>query len=341
MSRTRSLLVLLAALLLVALVLYLGYRSQPSPAPRIPAEPLAGLGWLPAEATLVGGLDLEALRGQAWLLALLDRGAGAVQEDAEYQAFVEATGFDYRRDLDRVWLARLKGELRTETAGVAEGRFSRGDILNYVQTESTALPYDQFTIYEVPLPAREGDSRQRRFVFAFLDDSHLAFGSGAQLVQQVIDCWLGRATAVADDGARAKELAQAAAGRQAWVVGTADDWLKLVPGDHEDQATLTEVITQMAAGLSVQEEGLELTAEARCRQASQAERLRDNLGLMIVVGQLALSRDTGETAQFIRGALSNVTLSVRDRSVQARLALSPDVLEQLLGNAPASPAGHP
>jgi hypothetical protein len=136
-------------------------------------------------------------------------------------------------------------------------------------------------------------------------------------------------------------LAQAATGRQAWVVDTSDDWVKLLPGDDENRAGLAEVITQMAVGLTVKEQGLELAAEARCSEASQAERLRDNLGLMVVLGQLALSRDTDETASLIREALGNLTLTYRDRSVQARLLLSPASLERLLGDQPTSPAGQP
>jgi hypothetical protein len=147
-------------LALVAVVLYLGYRSQP--APRLPPAQLSGLEWLPEEATLVGGLDLEALRGQAWLLALLAQASGEVQEEGDYQAFVEATGFDYQHDLDRVWLARLPAVERAETAGVAQGRFQQERILGYVQGQATAHAHDQFNIYEVPLRALEGDFRLRR-----------------------------------------------------------------------------------------------------------------------------------------------------------------------------------
>ena len=339
MSRTRSLLILLGALALVAVVLYLGYRSQP--APSISSVPLPGLAWLPAEATLVGGLDLEALREQAWLLVLLGQASGEVQEEGDYQAFVEATGFDYQRDLDRVWLARLPAGKRAETAGVAQGGFQRERILGYVRAQAAAHAHGQFNIYEVPLRALDGDARARHFAFTFLDASHLAFGSGVRPVQQVIDCWLGKAPAVAADEVRARELEQAATGRQAWVVDSSDDWVKLIPGDDENRAGLAEVITQMAVGLTVKEQGLELAAEVRCQEISQAERLRDNLGLMIVLGQLALSRDTDETAHLIREALGNLTLTYRDRSVQARLLLSPATLERLLGDQPASPAGQP
>lgn len=339
MSRTRSLLILLGALALVAGVLYLGYRSRP--APSIPSAPLPGLAWLPAETTLVGGLDLAALREQAWFLVLLGQVSGEVQEEGDYQVFVEATGFDYQRDLDRVWLARLPAGERAETAGVAQGRFHQERILSYVRGQAAAHAHGQFNIYEVPLRALDEDSRERRFAFAFLDASHLAFGSGVRPVQQVIDCWLGKAPAIASDEVRAGELAQAATGRQVWAVDNSDDWVRLIPGDDENRTGLAEVITQMAVGLTVKEQGLELAAEARCSEASQAERLRDNLGLMIVLGQLALSRDTDETASLIREALGNLTLTYRDRSVRARLLLSPVTLERLLSDQPASPAGRP
>jgi hypothetical protein len=43
----------------------------------------------------------------------------------------------------------------------------------------------------------------------------------------------------------------------------------------------------------------------------------------------------------IREALGNLTLTYNDRSVQARLLVSPASLERLLGDQPTSPAGQP
>jgi len=333
MSRAKSLLLLLGALALVASVLYLGYRSRPIPGPPVSVEAPPGLAWLPAEATLVAGLDLQKLRGQAWLFDLADQASGGVQEEAEYEAFVATTGFDYKRDLDRLWLARLGNEPQLESAGVAEGRFDPGRIVAYAQAEATAHPYAGFTILETLLRPSKNGQPPRRFAFAFLDDTHLAFGSGVRRVQQVIDCWSGKASAVIADEARAAAVARAAAGRQAWVVDSGDEWLKLLPGDS---AALADVITQAAAGLSVDEQGLELAADVQCREASQAARLRDNLRVMIVLGQLALGRDDDEAAQLIREALANLSLTVQDRSVLARISISQSSLNRLLSIAPSS-----
>jgi hypothetical protein len=61
-------------------------------------------------------IDLESLR-TAGLLTLLS--GQNVTEDADYQAFVKSTGFDYRSDLD----SALIGFLNSEVYIVATGRF--------------------------------------------------------------------------------------------------------------------------------------------------------------------------------------------------------------------------
>src|SRR3990172_7144139 len=184
MSRGKQALLLLAALAAVTAVIYWAWRSRPEP-PAAP-ETLAGLSWLPAESGLVAGIDLAAVRQQPWLGAQLGEVAGGQTESADYRAFVAATGFDYTRDLDRVWLGVRGSSEQPTVAGVAEGRFVRDKILAHArQQRATLLPYRGLEVYEV-------ETRQEprgRFAFAFLDDSHVAFGSDAHAAAQVVDCW--------------------------------------------------------------------------------------------------------------------------------------------------------
>ena len=53
---------------------------------------------LPAQTAIVLFLDFDTLR-LGGILKLLSQ--NKIAEDPEYQTFVRATGFDYRRDLDR------------------------------------------------------------------------------------------------------------------------------------------------------------------------------------------------------------------------------------------------
>ena len=137
MSRARQFLVLAAGLALFGGVVYLAYMSRPQRPPQ--PERVTGLAWLPAEAGLVGGVDLAGLRQQGWLLDDLRRATGDVKEAPDYRAFVEATGFDYSRDLDHLWVGVFGTSQQPLLTGVAEGRFVRPRILDYARKQGARL----------------------------------------------------------------------------------------------------------------------------------------------------------------------------------------------------------
>lgn len=341
MSRAKQYLVLLGGLGLIATVLYLASGPGPDSFPPPPILPQPGLSWLPAEATLVGGVELAELRQQGWLLETLRRAAGTVREDRDYRAFVEATGFDYTRDLDHLWISSLSSGESPLMSGVAEGHFARAKIVNYAREQGATLQHHQgIAIYEMRLSAPvtgqpESGLQNSRFAIAFLDDSHLALASDTERAMMVIDCWLGRAPAIDADEMRRDELLRLAAGRQVWVVDTAGQWQSLFSKSTDGHINLGAIVTQMAFGLRVSEEGVDATVEARCREPGQAERLHTSLKLVIVAGRLALGGQQPRAAQVLREALRDLTLARHGNSVEARVLLSPETVASLLPAVPA------
>src|SRR3990172_5504874 len=87
MSRSKQVIMLLAAAAAVGVVLYWAWSRQPARPPAMEAVP--GLAWIPAESGLVAGVNLAAVREQPWLVAELRAVAGAQAEAADYRAFVE------------------------------------------------------------------------------------------------------------------------------------------------------------------------------------------------------------------------------------------------------------
>jgi hypothetical protein len=236
-----------------------------------------------------------------------------------------------------MWLGGFGPARQPPIAGVAQGRFARSQIIGYARQQGATLHRHRgLDIYELRLaPAAAGEA-PRRFAFAFLDDSHLAFGSDVERTKMVIDCWSGRAPAIASDPIRRDELQQLAAGWQAWAVDTAGLWESLFSGNQPAASDVGSVITQLAVGLRASEQGLELGAEARCREPGQAKRLHDNFKLMALLGQVALSRQKDETMQALGEALKNLSLAQREKVVEARLLLSPTTVDKLLRAAPAT-----
>ncbi|MCI0402956.1 MAG: DUF3352 domain-containing protein [Acidobacteria bacterium] len=345
MSRRYQVALLGLALAGIAGALYWVYVYERKPA--APAA-LSGLAAVPADAGLAGGVDVASLRRQQWLVDIIKRASGEVEEAADYRAFVEATGFDYTRDLERLWFGAVGASQAPVFLFVAEGRFDRPRIQDYARKQGAAADtYQGLELFEFrapPLPPTPEARPQpeRHSAFAFLDDTHIAFvfGPDPAALRRAIDCWQGRAPGVLADDARRAEFERIGAGQQAWAVLEPS---KLNPAQLTGQASdpgLAELIAQAAFGLSASERGLRLSAEGRCRQAEHAERLHSNLTILSQLGRMALARDSNPQSQAVAEILSSLELDRTDTAVTARLTASPQALAVLLRPPPTqAPAG--
>src|SRR5271166_1001071 len=79
---------------------------------------------MPVSANAVVYLDLAALRSSPFLAQLFAWAPRSAPDD-DYAQFVQATGFDYERDLDRVALAVSRAPNRSSILVNADGRFDR------------------------------------------------------------------------------------------------------------------------------------------------------------------------------------------------------------------------
>lgn len=128
---------------------------------------------LPGDATSVVYLDLNDLRSSAFLSKLLAWAPHPAAEE-EYAKFVQATGFDYERDLDRVAIAFSGTPQNPKTMAVAEGRFDQEKIEQYSAHFGALKTAAGKTIYAVPL-----NNRVRTAYFTFLRSGQVAICNDA------------------------------------------------------------------------------------------------------------------------------------------------------------------
>ena len=120
MKRSTILTVIALVFLAAAGLYYWHYKHSSSgqvgstggPAPSIVSS-------LPPEAPYVIYADVAALRDSAFLARLIAI-APAPAEDPEYTEFVNATGFDYTKDLDHVAIAVIPASPRPVVWTIAE-----------------------------------------------------------------------------------------------------------------------------------------------------------------------------------------------------------------------------
>jgi hypothetical protein len=88
------------------------------------------LALVPDDPSIVVFLDLGKFRSSAFLSQLLAWAPHAPVDD-EYAQFVQASGFNYERDLDRVTMAFARQQAGGFVYGIADGRFDRKKIEDY------------------------------------------------------------------------------------------------------------------------------------------------------------------------------------------------------------------
>jgi len=138
------------------------HRPSTSPvfAPEVAGAPPDSMSELPPDAPVVGYMDVATLRKLqnfplAGLTALVSSGP---QADRQYAAFVEATGFDYTRDLDHAavaywpagsWTpANVMGKDRFLAIG--DGRFDEQKIKAYILRTGKTVTRGTQSIYQSP-----------------------------------------------------------------------------------------------------------------------------------------------------------------------------------------------
>jgi hypothetical protein len=156
-----------AVLILLAVIWgYRDWRSIDSLAVR--EEMLARM---PGDASAVFYLDLAQLRGSP-LVVQLFRWAPQPAPDSDYAQFLEATGFNYERDLDRLAVAVNRQPQNTTALAIVDGRFDRKKIEAYAQRYGSLKTADGKTLYAVPVK----DSNRKVF-FTLLGDNRMAWAN--------------------------------------------------------------------------------------------------------------------------------------------------------------------
>jgi hypothetical protein len=145
---------------------YLHWRSRDSEASRTQL-----LSLMPPNGNLALFLDLSQLRASPFLAELFAL-APQPGPEGDYAEFLQATGFNYERDLERIAIS-IDREPQTQTVfAVAEGRFDRKKIEAYGAQFGALKTADGKTLYAVPV-----QHSARKVYFSFLRDDRVAWAN--------------------------------------------------------------------------------------------------------------------------------------------------------------------
>jgi hypothetical protein len=136
---------------------------------------------MPASASAVVYVDLQALRNSPFLTGLF-AWAPRPSADAEYAEFVQATGFNYERDLDNVAIGIWNTAKEISFFALADGRFDKKKITTYAMQSGTRTIERGREIYSVTM-----SGSTRKISFAFMKDDRVAITDQPELSKILLE----------------------------------------------------------------------------------------------------------------------------------------------------------
>lgn len=321
---------LLLAAAVAAAVLYL--RRGPASAQSGTIPGLVTLA--PADASYLLYADLSALRSSEFLSQLLAL-APAPKTDREYTEFVQATGFDYTRDLDRVVLAIRPGSPAVLTLALAEGHFDREKISAYALRSGKAERENGAEVFLVP-----GATPGKTIAMAFLHGNRVALADGPGGVAALRALMLPGGPNTFEPAMR--ERIARVAGSALFVVGqvgSVPENLSL-GGLRSDQfANLVRSLRWFNLAARPDGDRLNVVAEGECDTAENARQLAGTLDGLRLLGQAALADPKTRqqlqplAVRWLEVLVRLAEVSRHEQRVRLTVALTPEMFHPLRGAA--------
>jgi len=284
-----------AALLLLA-------SSRVAHADSLDATTKAALSRLPGDALLVAGLDVKATRRSALFKKLALAAEKETRTKVGLASLKADTGFDYKRDLERVWLVIPSDAAtgRERMAFLAKGKIDQARFLAWLKKTEKAEPHraGNLTYYQ------HGDS-----AWAFLGEGWLLLAH-ADYVEKVLGAH-ARGTGRAIDDAALMTAVRAAtrSSSHAWLATVIPSQLKSKL--REEAFTRSFADLEWSAMSARFGKSIAFRGEVRAATAEAATALAGALNMMVQMA--AGNKDLA--AAGLGAALSATAITAKDRTV--------------------------
>jgi hypothetical protein len=298
------------------------------------------LSHLPADSTSVVYVGFQELRASAFLSQIL-AWAPKPQTEEEYGKFVQATGFDYERDLDRVGISFSGSAQSPKTMAVAEGQFDRKKIESYSAHFGTLKTANGKTIYAVNL-----SNPPRTAYFTFLRDDEVAICNDASCFFQ--------ASGKSMNSEEWREHFLRMAGTPLFAVMRQDSQLltalsQQTPGGYRSPqlATLLGQLQWVSVGAKPEGDELRVVADGETSNDMVIRQLNDMFSGLLILAQAGLDnpKSRKQLDPKLREAYASLLKSAEvqklDRGTSKSVRLIFEITPQLLESAKSASAADP
>jgi hypothetical protein len=322
---------------------HFGFRqsniADASPAPELISE-------VPAGASMLIYADLAAIRASTFYQQRPDKGPIAVP-DRNYADFVQSTGFDFEKDLDRVVIASwtadsgqdMNKQEQKKILVLADGRFDRQKIRDYALRKGKLDHQGGREVFLFPtdnpvgLPAGrrpDGQGQASWNSITFLDDHRIAIVEGPSIALLLSH---------SNDGSTPDPVRE----RAAHVAGAAVFAISRVPPIPDNYSLGGIRSTQLLdlarsvqwVTLAARPEGgnVRVSLEGECHTDSEARQLQAALEVLRMFGRAGLenpkTRDSMDPSLYgvLETVLKTADVSASAEQVRVLVELTPDVLK--------------
>jgi hypothetical protein len=337
---TKRWIVLVAAVLFLAGVAVYSYQRGGDPM----ATREAMLTLMPGDSCAVVYIDVAEIRSSAFA-AVLYKWAPQPHIDPEYTRFLQDTGFDYERDLDRVAIAFLKHSDEVTIYSVADGRFDQKKIEAYLSRTGAPIQQDERDLSKLPISSQ-------KLSFGFLRSDRIALTNDPRLSAAPAQ------TANREDAREWRERFERLAGSPLFAVlrqeaFAGNSLAAHAPGELQSPqlASLLNQLLWVTIAGKPEGESLRLVAEGEYADDRTARQLQDVLNGILLLAQGGLnSPDTRRELdpqmrdaylRILRGADVARIDRGETKSVRAIIQVTPQLLEVARAFVPVMPASDP
>jgi hypothetical protein len=320
----RRLIAILAATAVVASIL--AYQLQTHRAAAAGSLPEL-LELVPGDSTFIAYLDLANLRNEP-LIDRIAAMAAPVAVDHDYAEFVSATGFDYRRDLDRAVIAANSGQM----LAVAEGRFDQEKIEQYVLRTGRVEHEGDRAVYVM-----KSTTPDKSISVTFLGKNRIAIAQGGDLSDRTMT------SHVPLDPAMRERLSRVAGAPlfAGWKISEP----LTIGGAGSPAASIPALQSLRGSDFAVKPDGEQMlvSAEGECESPAQAQKLESSLDFLRTILPAGLAdpkmrgKMSAENAALATRLIQAAGISRDDRRVRLLLTVTPEMLRGLAPSASASP----
>ncbi|HET7105166.1 MAG TPA: hypothetical protein VFI38_00030 [Candidatus Acidoferrum sp.] len=295
---------------------------------------------LPADSTSVAYIDFQELRASAFLSQIL-AWAPRPQAEEEYIKFVQATGFDYERDLERAGISFSGSAQSPKTMAVAEGRFDRKKFEAYCARFGTLKTANGKTIYAVNL-----SDPPRTVYFAFVRDDRVAICNDASCFFQ--------ASGSSTNSEEWREHFLRMAGTPLYVVMRQDSQLiselsQRAPGGYRSPqlAALLGQLQWVSVGAKPEGVQLRVVVDGETSNDTVVRQLNDMFSGLLVLAQAGLDalksrkQIDPKLGEAYAGVLKSAEVQKLDRGTSKSVRLIFEITPQLLELAKSASTADP